>query len=431
MKEKKLKINEKLLGVGASTTYTSKECSNCTSHFSLHTSNHRGITLIALIITIIVMLILIAVTVIVALNGGLFSKAREGVYKTQNEINTEETLADGRVKVDGIWYDSIDEYIKNNPSENQPKTVYAEANKDDKGFLTENAEYTEDGYTAVIPKGFKISTRQGEDKITTGLVIQDENENEFVWIPVTKDLSDSYSSSSKYSEPNEITNNYSSSKAAYDSQETLDYLYGIGYYSYERDFNYIEEYKEMVKSVNKYDGFYIGRYETTIDDVGNIGSKYNTAILTANKKINGIDKQYRWWGLYAEQKKANLPGNGSNIQSAMIYGVLWDKTMEFIREQKNVGNTKYDVDHSTSSWHPGSSGSVKNSGTANSGDIALNIWDLGSNGFEWTQEVYDSGIRVGRGGYYLYSGSASNRSGDGPIGSSNGFCSRFALYIKK
>ena len=36
----------------------------------------KGITLVALIITIIVMLILVAVTISVALNGGLFDKAR-------------------------------------------------------------------------------------------------------------------------------------------------------------------------------------------------------------------------------------------------------------------------------------------------------------------------------------------------------------------
>ena len=43
----------------------------------------QGITLIALIITIIVMLILVAVTINVALNGGLFSRAKEAAFKTE------------------------------------------------------------------------------------------------------------------------------------------------------------------------------------------------------------------------------------------------------------------------------------------------------------------------------------------------------------
>lgn len=49
----------------------------------------KGITLIALIITIIVMLILVGVTVSVALNGGLFSTAKEAASKTQYEADYE------------------------------------------------------------------------------------------------------------------------------------------------------------------------------------------------------------------------------------------------------------------------------------------------------------------------------------------------------
>ena len=45
--------------------------------------NNKGITLIALIITIIVMLILVGVSVTVALNGGLFDTAQKAVSKTQ------------------------------------------------------------------------------------------------------------------------------------------------------------------------------------------------------------------------------------------------------------------------------------------------------------------------------------------------------------
>ena len=46
-------------------------------------TKEQGITLIALIITIIVMLILVAVTINVALNGGLFTRAKEAAFKTE------------------------------------------------------------------------------------------------------------------------------------------------------------------------------------------------------------------------------------------------------------------------------------------------------------------------------------------------------------
>ena len=92
-----------------------KENLNHTSHFAHHTSN-KGITLIALIITIIVMLILVAVTITTAINGGLFEKAGEAVGEMQNAINKEQELANGKIEIGGVLYDSIDDYLNNTPS---------------------------------------------------------------------------------------------------------------------------------------------------------------------------------------------------------------------------------------------------------------------------------------------------------------------------
>ena len=66
--------------------------------FSRNKQNQKGITLIALIITIIVMLILVGVTVNVALNGGLFSKAEDATTKTKI-IQIQEALAMKRGEV--------------------------------------------------------------------------------------------------------------------------------------------------------------------------------------------------------------------------------------------------------------------------------------------------------------------------------------------
>lgn len=266
--------------------------------------------------------------------------------------------------------------------------------------LEENAYFVSGRYTATAPKGFKVSKNIFEQTIEEGMVIQDEEENEFVWVPVEGELASSYSSGTDYNEPAELKGNYESySGAAYDSQTSLDFLYGQDYYNYERDFKYAEEYTEMVKNVNEYNGFYIGRYETTIDGKGNIGSKYDTSILTEKTILftkNEIDYSYRWYGLYYAQKNANITGNGTDIQTTMIYGVLWDKTMDFIRAQKAKGNTTYDVDKATPTWHKGSN--LKKSAQANSKDIALNIWDLECNAYEWTQESGGSTTRVVRGG---------------------------------
>lgn len=64
--------------------------------------SQKGITLIALVITIIVMLILVAVTITMAINGGLFEKAGEAASKTNEAKQAEQSLADGTVNVDGV-----------------------------------------------------------------------------------------------------------------------------------------------------------------------------------------------------------------------------------------------------------------------------------------------------------------------------------------
>lgn len=82
--------------------------------------SNRGITLIALIITIIVMLILVGVTITVAVNGGLFEYAAKAGKETNEAITEEKMLAEGKVKIDGFWYDSMDDYLNGIYSENQP-----------------------------------------------------------------------------------------------------------------------------------------------------------------------------------------------------------------------------------------------------------------------------------------------------------------------
>ena len=62
----------------------------------------KGITLIALVITIIVMLILVAVTITMAINGGLFEKAGAAAGQTNNALTQEQGVANGTVSVNGV-----------------------------------------------------------------------------------------------------------------------------------------------------------------------------------------------------------------------------------------------------------------------------------------------------------------------------------------
>lgn len=72
------------------------------------------------------MLILVAVTISMAVNGGLFDYAGKAVSDTQNAINAEQQLADGKIQIGDVWYNSIDEYLLANGGSNEPPKVEVE-----------------------------------------------------------------------------------------------------------------------------------------------------------------------------------------------------------------------------------------------------------------------------------------------------------------
>lgn len=73
--------------------------------------SQKGITLIALVITIIVMLILVGVTITMALNGNLFNYAKDATTKTNAAAQGEKELGSGTVNINGTSYD-INDYVK-------------------------------------------------------------------------------------------------------------------------------------------------------------------------------------------------------------------------------------------------------------------------------------------------------------------------------
>lgn len=66
--------------------------------------SQKGITLVALVITIIVMLILVGVSVTIALKGELFKKAKDARDRTNANVELENQMSDGKINVNGnIW----------------------------------------------------------------------------------------------------------------------------------------------------------------------------------------------------------------------------------------------------------------------------------------------------------------------------------------
>lgn len=88
----------------------------------------KGITLVALVITIIVMLILVGVSITVAMQGGLFDTARNAATGTNEAAQGEKNLAEGQVeyKKDGKIYTTTVEDIANGNYVNATNTPVTE-----------------------------------------------------------------------------------------------------------------------------------------------------------------------------------------------------------------------------------------------------------------------------------------------------------------
>ena len=121
----------------------------------LNLKERKGITLIALVITIIVLLILAGVS-IAMLTGtnGILTQANNAKQATEESTEKEKR---------------------------QLSQVEASTH-------LENYTYTDtEENTAQIPAGFAVSNVEGENLVSKGLVIIGETGNEYVWIPCTKD----------------------------------------------------------------------------------------------------------------------------------------------------------------------------------------------------------------------------------------------------
>ena len=119
---------------------------------------NKGITLIALVITIIVLLILAGVA-IAMLSGenGILRKA------TEAKIKTKQAQLDEQVKLSQM------EAASNLNGITHTEKIASMENKE---------------INVKIPSGFALSPREGEQKIETGMVIIDTEGNEYVWIPI-------------------------------------------------------------------------------------------------------------------------------------------------------------------------------------------------------------------------------------------------------
>ena len=91
-----------------------------------------------------------------------------------------------------------------------------------------------------------------------------------------------------------------------------------------------QEFNRMIASVEKYGGFYIGRYET-----GNV-SQDTPVVRKGNTDINYVT----WYNMYKEGKE-KAKGSNTNVETGMIWGNQWDRTLMWLIESGNKTKEEY------------------------------------------------------------------------------------------
>ena len=414
-------------------------------------SNQAGITLIALVVTIVVLLILAGVSLnAIFSDSGIIQKAKDA-----------QTKADEATQKDLEEIDSLDQLV--NKYANGGKTelkAYDKAEKNADGTLKENAKYTDSEDTTVtIPNGFKVSdvasdgNSDGEQTVSTGLVIQDKDKNEFVWVPVnytaTGTLDDDGLDSGfkdTFKRSTTISSNTEPYGSGYDGEK--------------------EDYIKMMKSVQENKGFYIGRYEAGTTEPRTSSTTGKSKVVV---KRDAYPYIYVKWGdktnTVGEEgavylSKNMYSANEIGATSTLCYGVQWDAIMKFVEDSTHSitnsttwGNYKdnaWTIERTTAqytdttnvktgNWTAITSDKSKTSSasyllTTGASDTfkVKNIFDLAGNVSEWTMEANDSANRVHRGGDYNNYGSylpASLRSDYNPDNSNYYIGFRLALYL--
>ena len=191
---------------------------------------------------------------------------------------------------------------------------------------------------------------------------------------------------------------------------------------------YQEEYNKMIKSVSQYGGFYVGRYEMSLNsETKNAESKYGATSANASDTDTN-----QWYGLY-NRAKTYAPENASQkVVSSMIWGSQYDAMLKWMKGNKinvtsssptdlSIGNTSRNTTRVTGG---------ANNGQTVSKDKLSNIYDLLGNIREWTQEAISTAYRISRGGYYSGSYAPSSRTDNYPASTFSSYGSRLTLYIK-
>ena len=315
-----------------------------------------------------------------------------------------------------------------------------------------------------VPGGFKIAS-DSSDNVKEGIVVEDSDENQFVWIPVSN-INHDGSNLIKIENEDETTSEVEITLGRYIFDTTTGkvsitegkYQYALNYTSTVTLDSYFQElttFREstqssgidgtnatakdlagFIESVEENHGYYLARYEASYSSgnafgVGNDETYYKPAskVSTANSTSSMSYTAGTLWNFITQ-------GNASKACRQMYYGnefvesdlvnsYAWDTAIVYIQA---MGNTNY-------ANQKDGNGTLKNTGST--GDEKCKIFDMASNCWEWTTEystytdsndAYHCTLRGGcchASNFYT-----SLRASTGATGSYESRSFRVALYVK-
>ena len=284
-------------------------------------------------------------------------------------------------------------YTKNvSVTVNQFKDVYE--------YMQTNTKVTYSDGEVWVPEGFKVAD-DSASTVQGGVVIEDKDGNQFVWVPVAT-IADYKRTAYSGNVATEETDTKTNSIKIKPSSLNNNY--------------YTEALPEDEKtSVERYKGFYIGRYEA--GDKESTKSKTlrssNDVTKTVTIKANQAPYNYVTRTQAVSLAEGFATKQGYKAKTKLVSSYAWDTTIAFLQkvnsdygsssEEGNYKNTTFSYTDITGASQTKASNSQVLVPTGQTTPVC-NIYDMGGNVWEWTTESYSyTGFPYARrGGYYLF-----------------------------
>ena len=416
---------------------------------------NKGITLVALVVTIVVLLILAGVSINLVLgNNGIIARAKEAETKSAEASQNDLKGMNGLVS-------EMEGALAGNGS-----TGSGSGNGGAGGSGTDT-KVPEAGTSETAPYFPDNTFTKKEGTIDTGLVIQDASGNEYVWVVVprttavykTTGLGKTTFTDADYTSIEKDLKDYTSTyvtTSGYSDTYVADDK-NVGWFADATAYNNLKN--NMLKSVYENGGFYVGRYEAGIDTATGTNRTSNTDKNSDGKytmpSTAPVTKADAYPYTYVTRTQAqNLASNvnSGTKTSSLMFGVQWDLVLAFMHNKGNIADNTLTSNSTTignyrdsvfqlsqtgqytvcsnyslsSTWNPSTTsttnfvdssrnkiaqssdgnGILVTTGTSETNKV-MNIYDIAGNVYEWTLEKTSrtSSPCAYRGGYYHFTGS--------------------------